>query len=469
MGPVRAAAIYARISLDSEGTGKGIDRQIEDCRKLAKQLKWPVADEYVDNDLSASDYTNKPRPDYDRMLQDIRDGDVDAVLVYNLDRLTRRPIEFENFHQTCSTAGVTNVRFVTGDMDLGTDDGLLMGRVQAAFAAKESAAKSRRVRRKMDQNAAEGRPHGGSNRPFGFEDDKITHKRDEVAIIRKLLARFLAGESTHSLTKWMHEQGVPTVRSGPWRTTTLTALLRSPRLAGLREHRDGTIVGKGAWEPIISPQDRDRVLALMEAKKQSGRRVPRRYLLSGLLRCGKCDNPLYSARRETTRRYVCLSGPDHGGCGRLTVVAAPLEEFVADCVLLRLDTPELADALSGAVRSDVDHADMMDDVSADRERLDDLASLYANKGISLREWMAARKIIEDRIHASERRMRRATNTTRIAAVLGQGQALSTQWASLDLGRQRAIVDTVLDHAVIRPGRSGARVLDPGRVELVWRL
>ena len=50
--PVRAAAIYARISSDQDGTTLGVQRQLEDCRKLAADLGWQVGDEYVDNDLS---------------------------------------------------------------------------------------------------------------------------------------------------------------------------------------------------------------------------------------------------------------------------------------------------------------------------------------------------------------------------------------------------------------------------------
>ena len=58
--PVRAAAIYARISSDQDGTTLGVQRQLEDCRKLAADLGWQVVDEYVDNDLSA--YSGKRRP-----------------------------------------------------------------------------------------------------------------------------------------------------------------------------------------------------------------------------------------------------------------------------------------------------------------------------------------------------------------------------------------------------------------------
>src|SRR5580704_669284 len=179
------AAIYARISSDTEGTGKGVERQVEDCRRLAEDLGWPVADEYIDNDISA--YSGKHRPSYERMLEDIKTGTIDAVLVYNLDRLTRRPVEFEEFHATLGAVGVTDVRFVTGDMDFGTQDGLLIGRIQAAVAANESGKKSERIKRKMEQVAAEGRPHGGSRRPFGFEDDKITHRPPEVALLRQLV------------------------------------------------------------------------------------------------------------------------------------------------------------------------------------------------------------------------------------------------------------------------------------------
>ncbi len=93
-----SAAIYARISSDTEGTGKGVERQIEDCRRLATEFGWPVHDEYVDNDISA--YSGKRRPAYERMLDDIRDGTVDAVIVYNLDRLIRQMIQFEEFNDS---------------------------------------------------------------------------------------------------------------------------------------------------------------------------------------------------------------------------------------------------------------------------------------------------------------------------------------------------------------------------------
>jgi DNA invertase Pin-like site-specific DNA recombinase len=471
MAKVRAAAVYARISSDQDGTALGVKRQLKDCRKLATDLGWPVAEEYVDNDLSA--YSGKRRPGYEQMLADIAEGSRDAVIVYHADRLTRRPIELEQFLETITTAGLRHVRFVAGaDVDVANGDGLMVLRLLSAVAANESASKSRRVRRKMDELAAAGLPHGGV-RAFGYEDDKLTVRPAEAEIVRAVVARYLAGESTRSLATWLDGQSVKTVAGGPWTTTTLRAMLRSPRIAGLREHR-GEVVGPAVWPAIITVEERDRVLARMATKATSGRRAPRRYLLSGLARCGKCGKTLYSsARRERsgkeTRRYVCLSGPDHGGCGGTMVVAGPLEDLITDAVLYRLDTPELADALAGRAAVDEEAAVLSEGISADRAQLDELAALYADRQIGAREWLAARNPIEERVRAAEKRLGRMTQSESLTGLVGNAEALRGQWADLSLSRQHAIIIAVLDHVVIGPGTPGVQAFDRDRADPVWRL
>jgi DNA invertase Pin-like site-specific DNA recombinase len=462
----RAAAIYARISSDIEGSGLGVQRQVEDCRRLAQSQGWTVAEVYEDNDVSA--YGSKARPAYQRMLGDLRDGLRDGVIVYHVDRLTRRPVELEEFVSALDTAKVRHVRFVVGDMDLGTGDGLMVARILGAMAANESATKSRRVRRKMDQNAAAGLPHGGWRRPFGYDEDKVTVRPEEAAVVRILVARFLAGESLRSLAIWLDAEGVRTVSGKEWRTPTLRAMLASGRIAGLRDHR-GTVVGRAVWEPVITEDDHRRVLARMTERKTSGRRTPQRYLLTGLLRCGKCQGRLWSSPRKTTRRYVCLSGPDHGGCGGITVTADPLERLIADAVIYRLDSPALADALAGKAAADEQLAAVADRLSEDTAQLDELAAAYSARDITMREWMHARRPIEDRITDAQRRLARATRTDALHGLVGNGDALRTQWAGLNLDRQHAIVSALLDHAVIGPGTAGARSLDPNRVQPVWRL
>jgi site-specific DNA recombinase len=193
---VTSAAICARISDDQGGKALGVQRQLEDCRTLAAERGWTVGDEYVDNDISA--YSGKARPAYRRMIADVAAGERDGVIVYNLDRLHRRPVELEEFVALCEKVGVRDVATVTADIDLGNDDGLFMARIFAAFAAKESGRRSARIRRKMVQNAQQGLPHG-SARAFGYDVDKITIRETEAVVIRELVARCIGGESMRSL------------------------------------------------------------------------------------------------------------------------------------------------------------------------------------------------------------------------------------------------------------------------------
>jgi len=467
---VCSAAIYARISSDAEGTGLGVARQLEDCRKLAADRGWPVGDEYVDNDVSA--FSGKPRRQYARMLADLESGDRDAVIVYNLDRLHRRPVELEEFVALCESVGVRDVATVTADIDLGNDDGLFMARIFAAFAAKESGRKSARIRRKMLQNAEQGLPHG-SVRPFGYEPDKITLRESEAPVVRELVDRYLAGQSLLSLTLWLNDSGVSPAVAKSWQTSAVRQVLCSGRIAGLREHR-GEVIGPAKWPAIITPAERDRILARIAARSVTKTRAARTYVLSGMLRCGRCGNRLYSQARHSNpdnrvRRYVCLKGPDHGGCGRLTVVAAPVEELLAEAVLTRLDSPQLADVLAGKASADQDVAALAAQVDKDQERLDELAGLYADGAVTAREWIAARDPITDRITAARRDIAAATDTTAVYELAGTGGVLRTGWPDLDLGRQQAVVRAVLDHAVIAPGTPGARRLDIDRVAPVWRV
>lgn len=465
MKQVQAAAIYARISSDQAGDGLGVTRQLEDCRKLAAGKGWPVADIYVDNDISA--YRNKHRPEYARMLQDIESGRVDAVVAYHQDRLTRRPMEWEQFVDLCDRSGVEQLATVTSDIAFGNDNGMLIARITAAVAANESARKSERVKRKMQQNVEAGLPHGGSTRPFGYEDDRVTVRESEAKIIRELAARYIAGESMRSLTNWMNEQQIPrTGKAEHWRTPTLRSILTSGRIAGLRDH-NGKPAGTAVWPALITLAQHEQILALQRSKQRQGRRAPRRYLLSGLLTCGRCGNRLYSAARQDTRRYVCQKGPDHGGCGRLTVVAGPVEEWIAAAVLMRLDTTAMADVLAGRAAADERQSALIAEVESAQTALTELAEMFGAGEISRPELLAARKPAEARIVAAQRQLDQINGAQALHGLVGNGAALRASWSQLNLDRQHAIVRAVMEHAAILPGAPGAQKLDPARIVPSW--
>jgi len=467
MKPVRSAAIYARISSDQSGQALGVQRQLEDCRRLAAERGWVVAEEYIDNDISA--FKGKDRPQYARMLADIEAGRRDAVLAYHQDRLTRRPMEWEQFVELCDRAGVEQLATVTSDINFGNDNGMLVARITAAVAANESARKSARIKRKIQQNVEQGKPNGGAQRPFGYEPDKVTVRESEAAIIRVLVDRFLAGESVRSLVVWLNAQEVSTSAAAEeWRTPTLRAVLISGRIAGIRDHH-GVAAGPAAWPAIISEEQHQQILATFQTKKISGRRAPRRYLLSGLLRCGKCGTRLYSSARGETRRYVCLSGPDHGGCGGLTITAGPVEEWLAAAVLLRLDTPAMNDALAGRVAADERQTALLVDLHAAQSKMVELAEMFSDGEISRAEWKAARAPLDARVVTAQRQLDQITGTHALDGLVGQGGELAASWSTLNLDRQAQIVRAVLEYATILPGVSGARSVDVNRIVPTWQL
>jgi len=93
------AAVYTRISRDFTGAGAGVARQEQDCREKAHALGWDVAEVYADNDISA--YSGKRRPRYEAILDAIRTGQIDGVIVWHTDRLYRRVTDLEEYISVC--------------------------------------------------------------------------------------------------------------------------------------------------------------------------------------------------------------------------------------------------------------------------------------------------------------------------------------------------------------------------------
>lgn len=461
-----AAAIYARISSDREGTQAGTRRQLADCRNLADARKWPVIGEYVDDDTSA--FSGTRRPQYRQLLADIEAGEVDAVVVWHLDRLHRQPRELEEFVDVCDQAKLTHVATVAGDVDLATDDGLLIARLSSAIANKESRQKSRRIARKHDELAADGKPSGGGARPYGFEDNKITVRESEAAVIREVAARLLGGDSMGSICRDLEDRGLRSSTGKAWKVSGLRRIMMTGRISGQREHH-GEIVGPAVWPAIITPDQTTRLRALFNDPSRKATRAPRSYVLSGMLRCGRCASTMVSRPRPGgVRAYVCNGDPGTGGCGRMYVTADGVEALVVEAVLYRLDTPELAATLARGV----EHADGAATQAAhdeDTAQLEELAQAYANKAIQLAEWLTARKIIEDRIKINRRKLSRMTGTTVLDGFIGDSDQLRQLWADLTLSRQQAIVKAVVDHLVVSSSPNHGNTFDPDRINPIWKL
>jgi DNA invertase Pin-like site-specific DNA recombinase len=459
------AGIYARISSDREGDQLGVTRQIEDCRRFAERCGYVVEDVYVDDDISA--WSGKQRPEFERMVDDLRTRRIGAVLVWHLDRLTRHPRELEAFIDLCDELRV-GLGCVTGDVDLGSHIGRLTARMLGGLARYESDHKSERIRRKHEEIAANGRVSGGGSRPYGYEADKLTVRAAEAAIIRDCAKRLLAGEPVLSIAKDLNERGVTSASGGAWSPQSLRRMLASPRIAGQRVHH-GEVVAKAVWPAIISAKDSAKIRALLANPERRTNKAARRYLLGGLLVCSHCGERLVARpRADGQRRYACAKGPGFSGCGKTYIVAEDVELFVTEAVLHRLDSAGLQRTLERQQRKQPDAQRWLSEMEQAQAQLVELAAAYGNRELSMDEMRAARRPIEQRLTDARKQLNKVSRSSVIDRYVGNGAGLRAEWDSLDLSQQHAIVAAVIDSVVVGPGRRGYNRFDEARLSPVWR-
>jgi DNA invertase Pin-like site-specific DNA recombinase len=436
---------------------------MEDCARLAERKGWRVVERYVDDDVSA--WSGKHRPEYARLLADLRAGVINGLLVYDLDRLHRRPSELESFIDLCEGLGLTNVASVSGDIDLTRAEGQFHARIVGAVAKKSSDDTSRRIRRKHLEIAAEGRPSGGGSRPYGYEADKVTLRPVEAAVVAECAKRLLAGEPVRSIAQDLNERGIPTSTGGQWSPSSLRRMLASARIAGQREHR-GEIVASAEWPGIISPEDGARIRALLANPERRTNKAARRYLLGGLLVCSHCGERLVARPRTGgKRRYACAKGVGFSGCGKTYINADEVEQFVTEAVLHRVDSRDLQRAVERRQQRAPDARQWLEEVEAAQAQLDELADAYGQREITMSEWKAARKPIEQRATAARKQLAKVTHGGLLDSYIGHSDRLRADWDNLDLSQQHALVAAVIDSVHVGPARKGYNRFDESRLTL----
>jgi hypothetical protein len=152
----------------------------------------------------------------------------------------------------------------------------------------------------------------------------------------------------------------------------------------------------------------------------------------------------------------------------VTVVADPLEQFVVEAVLHRLESPRLSEAMTRSPQ-DSKGADWQDEIERTQAKLDELAELWAAGEITRGEWLKARPPIEKRQTVAKKRLAALNRTTALLPFIADAARVLEQWQTMTLTRQQQIVAALIDHVVIGPGRRGYNRFDPSRLRPVWRV
>ena len=446
------AAVYLRQSLDRHGDGLAVARQRDDCLRLCADRGW-TAVEYVDNDTSAS---VGRRPSYERMLDDIRAGTVDAVVAWDLDRLHRRPVELEHFITLADEKHIA-LATVGGDADLSTDGGRLFARIKGAVARAEVERKSARQKRAGLQRAESGKAWGP--RAFGYTEKNDQLIDTESNAVRDAYRAVLAGASLGSIaTKWNDAQ-IATTKGNKWRSAQVRQLLLNPRYAGLRSY-NGEIVGSASW-PAIVPEDvwRSVNTMLLDPGRRSGATRGRKHLLTGLALCGVCQSPLGSGIAQSTRQtvYRCKA------CLRLSRNQQYVDEVVVAVVVGRLSQPDAIELAIDEKRENI--GELRDRAATLRARLDSIATDFADGELTASQLRTATARIKNQLAQAESEMLSANRARIFDGIIGVSD-VAERFAALPLDRRRAIIDALLTVTVMPTGR-GHR-FDPATVKTEWK-
>ena len=430
---------------------------IRDLTGSAKRSRSPsesgagITTSLAFHDADISSRSGASRPGLTELKALIASRGVDAVVVGKLDRSFRSLMDAVTFLALCRELGVAFISISEG-VDTSAPFGEVLFELFNSMAALESRSKSDRVTAWHGERAERGLPGGGGHRPFGYEDDKVTIRPDEAALIRDAADRAVQGASLRSIVKGWQDQGTITTAGKPWTTNSLRRLLISPRIAGMRE-RNGAVVSEGAWDAIIDRETHERLRARLLAPRSPSSGA-RSYLLTGIATCSLCGAKLV-ARPKNGRSMVCATGPNFDGCGGIRVQADPLEELVSAALVERHSSRDVAEAFDGDA-ADTDSATVVAQLHEDRKARDQLVDdRYVHRIIPTEAaYLSASNALTERIEAAERRL--ASRDTHVVLTPG----LASRWASADLTQRRELIGVFLESVVVSPAVRGRNTFDP---------
>lgn len=385
-------AIYARQSVDRKDS-LSIEAQIALCRR---QAQGEIV-EFADRGYSGK---NTDRPAFRQMMEAVRRGGVERIVVYRLDRVSRSIADFSRIWEILDRLHVAFVS-VNEQFDTSTPMGRAMVYIIMVFAQLERETIAQRVADSYRYRAVRGNFMGGGV-PYGYRAGAVFREGRRVPVlepdperepvVRRIYGWYLSGLNTHRIAERLNGQGIASPGGGVWAHPAVRRVLRNIRyaaasaelleylrergvaVAGRPEDFDGrygagafhpagskATVCPGVHHPMVSARDWVAVQRRMDTAA-GGERAPRMTRgswLTGLLRCTGCGRS-FGLRRTVhggrEYRYYCCRGRTAAGsvCPNARWVRADgLEEAVEAALIDRVK--EAADRYGAVLPEPADH------------------------------------------------------------------------------------------------------------------
>jgi DNA invertase Pin-like site-specific DNA recombinase len=317
--PVWRCAVYTRKSSEEglEQDFNSLHAQREACEALIKSQKsegWRLVETaYDDGGLSGG---TMERPALQRLLDDIRNGQVDTVVVYKVDRLTRSLADFAKMVELFDAHDVSFVA-VTQQFNTTTSMGRLTLNILLSFAQFEREVTGERIRDKIAASKRKGMWMGG-NMPLGYDaqERKLAINQAEAETVREIYRRYLELGCVRRLKEDLDRRGIRSkarlaangARSGgrPFSRGALYAMLSNPIYIGEIRHKGvrhlgqhQAIVDRDLWEPV-----QQRLRSNKSNQTERHRKSARSLLIGKLFdETGERLTPSHAAKKGRRYRY----------------------------------------------------------------------------------------------------------------------------------------------------------------------
>ncbi len=326
--------IYARVSTAEQNKGEitSIENQIETCQHfiaIRKEQGWEHVKTVVDPGFSGKDLD---RPGIKELMAEVELGNVDAVITYKVDRVSRSLIKFYEFNKLLESKKV-EFASATQSFDTSSSSGRLMLNILLSFAEYERELISERTSDKMQANFERGK-WGGGFIPYGFdyhiEKKELTVNKKEAKAIKLMFESIAAGMTLSKTAKRLAEEGhltksrVVTRKNGKqvniggkkFREDSIHRMIKNPFYYGYMIHNGQ--LGKHRYEKLISKTLYEKANAVMK-KSPPDKKIKinpetdkHHHLLKGLLVCKDCGcsmTPTPSGKKDKDGNpylyYVC--------------------------------------------------------------------------------------------------------------------------------------------------------------------
>jgi len=306
--------IYLRVSTEEQAQeGFSIRGQEQKLKDYANIKDWTIYKIYADEGISGKNITE--RPAMNELIEDIKAGKVQNVLVFKIDRLTRSTADLLYLVELFNEYDCT-FNSLMESIDTQTASGRMFLKIIGIFAEFERENIVERVSLGFERKVKEGYSLCSNNVSYGYDREKgqkiQTINPKEAETVREIYDMYVnQGLSIVGIAKILNLRGVTTKQGAVWDNSRVRDLISNCNYIGKVRHHVGDkkreYAVDGLHEPITSTElfEEAQKLLAKNAKASPTKRPKEDTYFSGLLYCPKCKDKFDTHAVETSKNYVC--------------------------------------------------------------------------------------------------------------------------------------------------------------------